>query len=76
MKKWGTLNSTERREIHKTLWNHYGSLTQNVPKMQREKIAHLIALIGKREFPDDGNYYEHFNLLTLFDKKQVDDLKI
>lgn len=56
VKKWGSLNATERREIQKTLWNHYGSLTQNVPKMQREKIAHLIALIGKREFPDDGSY--------------------
>lgn len=56
VKKWGSLSTTERREIQKTLWNYYGSLAHNVPKMQREKIAHLIALIGKREFPDDGNY--------------------
>lgn len=54
VKKWGSLSTTERREIQKTLWNYYASLAHNVPKMQREKIAHLIALIGKREFPDDG----------------------
>lgn len=54
VKKWGSLNKTERLEIHQTLWNHYCSLAHNVPKIQREKLAHLIALIGKREFPDDG----------------------
>ncbi|KAG4078102.1 hypothetical protein HA402_002153 [Bradysia odoriphaga] len=57
VKKWGSLSTTERREIQKTLWNYYGSLAHNVPKMQREKIAHLIALIGKREFPDDDPAY-------------------
>lgn len=64
IKKWGSLNTTERREIQKTLWHHYGSLPQNVPKMQREKIAHLIALIGKREFPDDGKLSSHYRLIS------------
>lgn len=34
------------------LWYIYSSFPVNIGALQRDKMAQLIALIGKREFPD------------------------
>lgn len=40
------------------LWaNYFNMAGQNVPRIQREKIAQLISLMGKREFPDEHAMY-------------------
>jgi hypothetical protein len=39
--------------IRDYLWHIFGSFPLNVGAMQRDKIAQLISLIGKRQFPDE-----------------------
>lgn len=39
------------------LWFIYSSFPPNVGALQRDKLAQLIALIGKREFPIDHPEY-------------------
>lgn len=57
-RRWTHLTANERTLLRETLWNTYANLTvASVPRRQRDTFAQLIALIGKREFPDDHPSY-------------------
>lgn len=60
-RKWKFLDKNDRHRMRETLWNNYVNMTgPNTQRIQREKIAQLIALMGKREFPDeDPSYVRH-----------------
>lgn len=58
VRKWKYLDKSERMRLRETLWSNYANLNVTaVSRAQREKIAQLIALIGKREFPDEHSSY-------------------
>lgn len=58
IRKWKYLNESDRMRLRDTLWNNYVNLNvTTVSRVQREKIAQLIALMGKREFPDEHSSY-------------------
>lgn len=58
IRKWKYLDDTDRLRLRDTLWNCYANLNASiVSRIQREKIAQLIALMGKREFPDKHSSY-------------------
>lgn len=58
VRKWRYLNENDRERLRDTLWNHYANLNvATVSRVQREKFAQLIALMGKREFPDEHSSY-------------------
>lgn len=61
IKKWKYLDRNDRMRMREALWTNYLNMaTTNVPRIQREKIAQLIALMGKREFPDEhATYMNH-----------------
>lgn len=57
-RKWKDLDRNDRSRLRDTLWTNYVNLGQtNASRIQREKSAQLIALIGKREFPDEHSVY-------------------
>ncbi|XP_067642019.1 exportin-6 [Eurosta solidaginis] len=60
-RRWNHLTANDRILLRETLWNTYANLSvANVPRRQRDTFAQLIALIGKREFPEDHpNYIVH-----------------
>lgn len=60
-RKWKFLDQNDRKRMREALWTNYLNMTvQNVPHIQREKIAQLIVLMGKREFPDEhATYMNH-----------------
>ncbi|XP_055587091.1 exportin-6-A isoform X2 [Uranotaenia lowii] len=55
--RWLTLNEQQRAQIRDSLWTTYVSFSHDIPGMQRDKIAQLIALIGKRQFPEEHPDY-------------------
>lgn len=57
VRKWKNLEKSDRQRIRDTLWNNYANLNTSVSRVQREKLAQLIALIGKRQFPDEHSTY-------------------
>ncbi|XP_031625440.1 exportin-6-A [Contarinia nasturtii] len=58
VRKWKYLDESDRMRLRDTLWNCYANLNvATVSRVQREKIAQLIALMGKREFPDEHSSY-------------------
>lgn len=71
-RRWKYLDKDDRARLRDTLWANYVNMwPTTVPRLQREKIAQLIALIGKREFPQQHPSYmchvvellkTHFNL--------------
>ena len=50
-KKWISLPKDDRLQIRDTIWKIYINFPTSIFGMQRDKIAQLLALIGKREFP-------------------------
>jgi hypothetical protein len=56
-KKWITLPAQERLQIREFIWQVYYRFPINVGNLQRDKIAQLLAIIGKREFPEDHSEY-------------------
>lgn len=52
------------------LWYIYSNFPSNVGALQRDKMAQLIALIGKREFPDHHNDFVN-QMLSLLKVKFV-----
>lgn len=56
-KKWNKLDAKSKTQIRDFLWLIYCNFPHNVGAMQRDKIAQLIALIGKRQFPDEHHQY-------------------
>lgn len=58
VRKWKYLDESDRTRMRDTLWNNYVNLNvTTVSRVQREKLAQLIALMGKREFPDEHSSY-------------------
>lgn len=60
-RKWKCLDQNDRARLREALWTNYLNMAAAcVPRIQREKIAQLIALMGKREFPDEhATYMNH-----------------
>lgn len=71
-RRWKFLNEDDRQRVRDAIWSHYVNMWPDTrPRFQREKMAQLIALMGKREFPDEHPTYmahvielmkRHFNL--------------
>lgn len=58
VRKWRYLDENDRQRLRDTLWQNYANLNVvTVSRIQREKLAQLIALMGKREFPDEHSSY-------------------
>jgi hypothetical protein len=47
------LDDKKQSQIRDFLWLIYCNFSSTTGAMQRDKIAQLIALIGKRQFPDE-----------------------
>lgn len=47
-----TLQLSDRLAIRNYLWHTYMNSQATASRLERSKLAQLIALIGKREFPD------------------------
>lgn len=60
-RKWKYLDQNDRVRMRDALWTNYINMAAaSVQRIQREKIAQLIALMGKREFPDEhATYMNH-----------------
>ncbi|XP_070502442.1 exportin-6-A [Chironomus tepperi] len=56
-KQWFNIDKKLRIHIRDTLFFIYCNLPSNVGALQRDKLAQLIALIGKREFPSEHAEY-------------------
>ncbi|XP_037725213.1 exportin-6 [Drosophila subpulchrella] len=66
-RRWTQLTTTDKTLLREALWNSYAQLgsNPNAAKRQRDTLAQLIALVGKREFPEqDPNYMQHCMELT------------
>ncbi|KAL9880958.1 exportin-6-like isoform X1 [Glossina fuscipes] len=64
-RRWMQLGSSDRALLRETLWHTYANLACASAKRQRDTYAQLIALLGKRQFPDeDPNYLAHCIALT------------
>jgi hypothetical protein len=46
-----------KRHLRETLWDMILRFTPTTANMEKQKICQLIALIGKREFPNDDLKY-------------------
>lgn len=58
VRKWKYLDKNDRIRMREALWRNYiGMSDSQVPRIQREKLAQLITLMGKREFPDEDPFY-------------------
>ncbi|XP_059609404.1 exportin-6 [Phlebotomus argentipes] len=53
---WGNLPVSSRTMIRSALWGTYMKTVADM-RFQRNKLAQLIALVGKREFPQDHSGY-------------------
>lgn len=59
-RRWMQLGSSDRALMREALWRGFINLSPRSQKRQRDTYAQLIALMGKREFPDeDPNYFVH-----------------
>lgn len=47
----------DRVKLREAIWNTYVNLNPTDSKIQRDKIAQLICLMGKREYPHDHPAY-------------------
>ncbi|XP_058063163.1 exportin-6 [Anopheles bellator] len=58
--RWVQLTTDERSSIRDDLLAIYCSYEPDVPVLQREKVAQLLAMVAKRQFPDEfSNYIGH-----------------
>lgn len=55
--RWPTLDEPARTQLREALWATYASFSHDIPGMQRDKVAQLIALVGKRQFPEEHPDY-------------------
>lgn len=57
-RKWKYLSTIERNQLRNNLWQIYTRLqSTETSHCHREKLAQLIVLIGKRQFPDEHSMY-------------------
>uniref|UniRef100_A0A336MAF9 CSON012831 protein n=1 Tax=Culicoides sonorensis TaxID=179676 RepID=A0A336MAF9_CULSO len=75
-KRWLALNAADRLCVRESLWKIYVGISDKCSnnstsnKLQRDKTAQLIALIGKKEFPEQhANYMEQ--IVELVQKKFI-----
>ncbi|XP_058443342.1 exportin-6-A isoform X2 [Malaya genurostris] len=55
--RWLSLEESRRNQIRDALWSTYAGFSQDIPGLQRDKIAQLVALVGKRQFPEEHPDY-------------------
>lgn len=70
-KRWLALNTTDRVFVRESLWKIYVGFSDKFSsgnKLQRDKTAQLIALIGKKEFPEQHSSYMQ-QIVELVEKK-------
>lgn len=59
-RRWHHLGVVDRNQIREVIWQNYTTATDVLLKVQRDKYAQLIALMGKREYPEEhSTYMEH-----------------
>lgn len=65
-RRWTQLTPADRTMLREALWNSYAQLVvMSGARRHRDTLAQLIALLGKREFPEqDPNYMQHCMELT------------
>ncbi|EDV34703.2 uncharacterized protein Dana_GF20811 [Drosophila ananassae] len=64
-RRWTQLTPEDKTLLREALWNTYAQLGASPAKRHRDTLAQLIALMGKREFPEqDPNYMQHCMELT------------
>ncbi|XP_020806625.1 exportin-6-A [Drosophila serrata] len=65
-RRWTQLNAADKTLLREALWNTYAQLgAPGAARRHRDTLAQLIALMGKREFPEqDPNYMQHCMELT------------
>ncbi|KAH8266754.1 hypothetical protein KR026_005354, partial [Drosophila bipectinata] len=64
-RRWTQLTPEDKTLLREALWNTYAQLGATPAKRHRDTLAQLIALMGKREFPEqDPNYMQHCMELT------------
>nr|XP_032296302.1 exportin-6-B isoform X2 [Drosophila virilis] len=65
-RRWTQLTAADRTLLRETLWHSYAQLVVLTgARRHRDTLAQLIALLGKREFPEqDPNYMQHCMELT------------
>lgn len=51
-RNWTRLQLSDRLDVRNFLWQTYSGFGYGTSKLERTKVAQLIALIGKREFPN------------------------
>lgn len=57
-KKWKRLSEFDRNQLRDNLWKTYSTLQMSDSmRFHREKLAQIIALIGKRQYPDEHSSY-------------------
>ncbi|XP_049530816.1 exportin-6 [Anopheles darlingi] len=55
--RWSELTPIERLQLRDALYALYSGYEIDVPALQREKVAQLVAMIGLRQFPDENPQY-------------------
>ncbi|XP_055551772.1 exportin-6-A isoform X2 [Wyeomyia smithii] len=55
--RWLALDEPGRGQIRDSLWGTFAGFSQDIPGLQRDKVAQLVALVGKRQFPEDHPDY-------------------
>ncbi|XP_058829233.1 exportin-6-A isoform X2 [Topomyia yanbarensis] len=55
--RWLSLEEIRRSQIRDSLWATFAGFSHDIPGLQRDKIAQLVALVGKRQFPEEHPDY-------------------
>ncbi|XP_050099656.1 exportin-6 [Anopheles aquasalis] len=55
--RWSELTPIERLQLRDALYALYSGYAVDVPALQREKVAQLVAMVGLRQFPDENPQY-------------------
>ncbi|KAL1399746.1 hypothetical protein pipiens_007958 [Culex pipiens pipiens] len=55
--RWPALDEAARVQLRDALWATYAAFSHDIPGMQRDKVAQLVALVGKRQFPEEHPDY-------------------
>ncbi|XP_035777216.1 exportin-6-like [Anopheles albimanus] len=55
--RWTELTPVERLQLRDALYALYSGYPVDVPALQREKVAQLVAMVGLRQFPDENPQY-------------------
>lgn len=65
--RWPALDEAARVQLRDALWATYAAFSHDIPGMQRDKVAQLVALVGKRQFPEEHpDYMSQVRLMVTF----------